>query len=306
MDALLRNWSIGKISKTKAIPSYWGKTSLIKTMNGKFFILKEKSDISITKKESNLLVHLLKAGAPVAVPIRTLKSEWYVIDEGKIFCLYPKLPGENITEHYAGNATSRAEKFGKAIGQLHTWFSKCDGIPGYSELKLLEIIQEWALPCIRKHKGVVSEEAIEAAWSGVEMDLNKHYHELPKHLIHRDPNPANMLFDKGKLTGFIDFEMVERGPRIFDLCYCGTSLLVGAYPDYKKMQTWPDLYHAIVKGYQEFISLTSIELKSLYGTLVTIELLFAAFSLESGNEGAAKCNASVLFWLKENRDRIKA
>jgi Ser/Thr protein kinase RdoA (MazF antagonist) len=125
-------------------------------------------------------------------------------------------------------------------------------------------------------------------------------------LIHRDLHPANMLFDAGRLTGFIEFEWVCGGPRIFDVCYCATSLLVSAFPDPERMQRWPDLLHSLLKGDQTICPFIPAELSALYGTLAAIELLFIAFSLETHADEAAKRNTSILKWLAANRELLSA
>jgi Ser/Thr protein kinase RdoA (MazF antagonist) len=98
--------------------------------------------------------------------------------------------------------------------------------------------------------------------------------------------------------------MAVRGPRIFDPCYCGTSILVSGYPDAIKMQRWPDLFRELIKGYQETHPLTPAEKSSLYSILVMIELQFAAFSLEIGAQKAAQCNLSLVRFLAENRHKL--
>jgi prepilin-type processing-associated H-X9-DG protein len=55
--------------------------------------------------------------------------------------------------------------------------------------------------------------------------------ELPIQLIHRDAHPANMLFLDGRISGWLDFELIVRGPRLFDLCYCATSILMNGMDD---------------------------------------------------------------------------
>ena len=304
MDELLKNWNIGKVSSIEPISSYWGKTARVKTVDGHCFILKEKSDSVQTEQESSLLAGLSKAGAPVAVPVRTVDSKGYASNEGRIFCLYPKLSGEIITDHYTGNAITRAKAFGKAIGFLHTCFLTCDGLSGYHDLKLMEQIREWSIPCIREGRASIDAESLETIWNDVESEFGPLYEQLPQQLIHRDPHPGNMLFDNGLLTGFVDFEMVVRGPRIFDVCYCGTSLLVSGFPDKEKMHIWPVLFRSLVKGYQDVCPLIPAETMALYGMLAAIELIFAAFSLETWAEGSARCNASILQWLSANRERI--
>jgi Ser/Thr protein kinase RdoA (MazF antagonist) len=301
MEALLRNWNIGSINTIEPIVSYWGKTSLVKTVDEHYFILKEKADSSQAEQESHLLAQLSKVGAPVAVPIRTINGTCYASSAGKIFCLYPRLPGAIIAHHYADDAAGRAQRFGQAIAFLHTCLRKCNPRSGFPEMKLVEQIHEWALPCIRRNSAIVEGDTIERIWGEVAPQMASLYPELPQQLIHRDLNPANMLFQAGELTGFVDFDMVVHGPRLFDLCYCASSILVSGFQDPTKVAQWPRLLGSLVRGYQEVVRLVPSEQQALYGTLAAIQLLFMAFSLETHAEGAARCNASVLKWLSVNR-----
>ncbi len=301
MRQQLRNWDIGQISTIEPIASYWGKTSLVKTDDKRCFIFKEKLDLSHVKCENDLLWKLVKAGAPVAEPIRTLAGSSYALEEGKVFCLYPVLPGEVVVDHFGERAERRARAFGRSIAFLHTCFLKCDNLSGFREMSLINQIQEWAIPCIRENKAVVDTSMIERIWDGVQQEINPLYDELPKHLIHRDPNPTNMLFDGEILTGFIDFDMVVHGPRVFDICYCASSILVGGFKDPAKVEMWPGLFHALIRGYQEMCPLIVSERLALYDLMAIIQLLFMAFSLESHSEGRARFNAGVLKWLAENR-----
>lgn len=61
--------------------------------------------------------------------------------------------------------------------------------------------------------------------------MDKLYPLLPKQLIHRDPNPSNIIVDYGEITGFLDFELTERNVRIFDPCYAATAILSETYED---------------------------------------------------------------------------
>lgn len=304
MSEILENWKIGAEYEVELIPSYWGNTLLVTTADARCFILKKKADLLRAEQECILLSRLSQAGTPVSVPIRTVDASWHVSRQAEIFCLYPRLPGQIVKEHYAGNAAERAGAMGRAIALLHRCLLTCSDLDGYHDLGLMEQIREWAIPRIRGHRTIVDADLVEQVWGAVEQEMSPHYAELPEQLIHRDPHPANMLFESGRLSGFVDFEMVTRGPRIFDVCYCGTSLLVSGFPDKDKMKAWPALFHALVEGYQEMYPLTPYELSSLYGTLAAIELLFAAFSLETRAEEAARSNISVLSWLSANRARI--
>ena len=69
---------------------------------------------------------------------------------------------------------------------------------GFREMRLIEQIQEWAIPRIQESRAMVDGDAIERIWRGVEKEMGSLSDELPKQLIHRDVNPANMLFENGQ------------------------------------------------------------------------------------------------------------
>ena len=50
------------------------------------------------------------------------------------------------------------------------------------------------------------------------------YAELPKQIIHRDPNPSNIITNADK-WGFIDFDLSECSVRIYDPCYAASAIL---------------------------------------------------------------------------------
>ncbi len=171
-------------------------------------------------------------------------------------------------------------------------------------MQLAEQVRRWALPCCKKHLPFKAVEALEEIWKWLEPDWNPLYEQLPRQLIHRDAHPGNMLFEQGRLTGFIDFDQVMVGPRLFDLCYCGTSLLVGGFLVAEKQNAWPSLFRGLVRGYQTVSPLSSVEWEAALGMLIAIELLFVAFCAEGGEREAASQNEKVAHWLAKNRAQI--
>ena len=304
MEELLEKWNINTIRELRPIPSHWGNTSLVSTTDGSSYILKKKKDLSQTEGEFNLLSNLSAAGAPVAVPIPATNGEHYVLYDDQIYCLYPELPGRVIEDHYRGNAKERARSFGKAIASLHSSFLKCEKIEGIPNMNLIGQLREWAMPCIRNHEHLIDASGVEENWKSFEAEMIQLEADLPKQMIHRDIHPANMLFEDGEVSGFIDFEIVVIGPRVFDLCYCGTSILVGGFDDPAKREMWFGLFQSLFDGYQEVSPFLPSEIKSIKGTLAAIELLFMAFSLETNAVEAAQYNARVLDWLSKNQQRI--
>lgn len=113
-----------------------------------------------------------------------------------------------------------------------------------------------------------------------------HFHslekDLPKQITHRDLHPANILFNDGKLTGIFDFEMVCIGIRIFDPCYCATSILVGGFQNPQNRCKWTGILRSVFHGYRELIDISVIEQQAIFPVLLGIQLLFMAFSLQQG------------------------
>ncbi len=305
VEEILAKWHIGPVSTVKATPVGGGRTSFVTTVDSRCFVLKAKPEQLLSEREYILSCELSQAGVPVPAPITTVDGDWYAVDnEGQAFWLYPKLSGKVVAEHYAGDAEKRAGAFGRAIGFLHEHLQACDDLSGFRDMDMIGAIQEWAIPCIHTGKTVVNAEAIESIWRDVDHEFASPYDDLPKQLIHRDAHPSNMIFDQGKLTGFLDFEMAVRGPRVFDVCYCASAILVDGFQDPEKARKWLALFRSLVNGYEAFYSLSPQERLAVYGVLVVIELLFIAFFVDTHNEDAAKNTERLLYWLSANRETL--
>ena len=140
----------GGIDTLAPTPSGGGRTWYVETEANGEFVLKA-SDLARSEREHAVLLGLYKTQVPVALPVTTADGNWYAQDrDGKVYCLYPRLPGDVVPEHYAGDAGERAQGFGRAIGLLHTCFRELGGADGYPEMELVEHIDQWAIPHIRE------------------------------------------------------------------------------------------------------------------------------------------------------------
>jgi Ser/Thr protein kinase RdoA (MazF antagonist) len=119
-------------------------------------------------------------------------------------------------------------------------------------------------------------------------------------LIHRDAHPGNMLFLDGELSGWLDFEIMVRGPRLFDLCYCSTSLLIYGFDDPVKRQAWHGLVRALVEGYDQVSPLTPVERGSIRLMQMCIEVIFISWFAHNNFPAPATRNIEALAWLYEN------
>ena len=304
MKEILDKWPIGPVATIEPTP-VGDSTFFVTTIDGDGFVLKERANLGRVQRECALLPELAKAGIPAPKPIATVEGDLYVVgSEGQAFRLYPRLPGNVVTEHYDGDAEKRAAAFGRAIGFLHERLRACDGLNGIRDMDLIGQIRGWALPCIHAGKAMVDAEAVERIWRDVEGEFVPLHDDLPKQLIHRDAHPWNMLFDEGELTGFLDFEMVVRGLPLFDVCYCASAILVDGFEDSEKAQKWPALFRSLVAGYEAFRPPSSAERLAVYGVLVATEFLFIAFWLDRCDEDNARSSARMLYWLAANREAL--
>jgi Ser/Thr protein kinase RdoA (MazF antagonist) len=127
---------------------------------------------------------------------------------------------------------------------------------------------------------------------------------LPQALIHRDLHPRNMLFQDGHLSGVLDFDLMMRGPRIFDPCYCATSMLVVRFANEADRAYWFGLLRAVFAGYCRFVPLTAEEQSGIFTMVAVIHLIFILYWLRAHRPDAALLNQGALFWLHQNRQGL--
>jgi len=115
-----------------------------------------------------------------------------------------------------------------------------------------------------------------------------------------------MLIQGGEVSGFIDFEIATRGPRIFGLAYCSTALLAAAEGIFARRQVWLASVAALVEGCGGVQELTEAE-KALLGQVqMAIQLIFAAYYTGAGMPAQMASNLEPLQWLVANRDAVSA
>jgi len=303
MRELLQAWGIGHVESISPTPSGGGKTWFVRTAAAEY-VLKER-DPDGAEMERRVLQALSRTPVPVAAPLTTVSGDLGAKGrDDAYYCLYPRLEGEIVTEHYAGDAEARAERFGRAVGLLHACFRECSDVPVPPRSELMERIVEGIIPRIREGAPSAEADVIERLWWDAEAELGPLYDALPQQIIHRDAHTANMLFVGERLTGWLDFEMVRRGLRVFDICYCAGSMLVEGLGHPDRERAWPGLFCALVRGYDAFCPLTAAERRATYGVFVAIELLFVAFFMDLGNADAARGGVRTLRWMAAHHDDL--
>jgi Ser/Thr protein kinase RdoA (MazF antagonist) len=129
------------------------------------------------------------------------------------------------------------------------------------------------------------------------------FDKLPIQIIHRDPNPSNILWKDGKVISFIDFEISERNVRLFDPCYCATGILAEASTVTNGYDLWAELLTGIIKGYDEVCILTKEEKLAIPYIIYSIQMIFIAWlDSQIGHQVLSEINRNMLTWLWNNRN----
>jgi len=171
-------------------------------------------------------------------------------------------------------------------------------------MDLLKDINTWIIEIINSKNDLLDILFVNKVIKDINMSFKSSYIKLPKQLIHRDIHPSNMIFYRNKLKGFIDFEIPTYGIRIFDPCYCSTSILTSKFKSKKARKKWIDLLSSILKGYNSKNKLKKSEINAIFYVLLLIQLLFMAYMVRIDKIKTAQFNQSILKWIYDNKNTI--
>ena len=261
---------------------------------GEKLVLKYTANLGKLKKHIEVAKALDGIGLLSAVPVRTTDGEEFVRDGELWFYLVRRLPGEQMVAHRFGDGDGRF--VGEIIGQLHLALSKIDDC--VTEADLLATVRDWALP---KAKAALN---LSDAFCRKYIDsFQVIYPVLPRQIIHRDPNPGNIICGEDQ-WGFIDFELAERNARIYDPCYAATAVLSETFGDHNDQ--WLDTYRDIICGYDSVTCLTETERQAIpYIILANQFVCVAWFSEQEKYRDVFETNRKMTLWLVDRFEDLQ-
>jgi Ser/Thr protein kinase RdoA (MazF antagonist) len=262
------------------------------------YVLKRSTSTEELDKSIALSQMLLNRNIPVAKYNETLDGAPYWTGEGEYFCLMDKMPGEHI-DPCMGDVQKTGELLGEITAKLHHALKEIEGkVPCYDS-DYLEELNGWIIGEFKEKNIKVRQKILEACQT-----FAPHYAALPRQLIHRDMHLGNLLFKDGKFVGYLDFDISQRNVRIFDICYLGTSMLVGNYEQEDRFKIWQDIFDGVLKGYERISPLSREEMRAIPLVCVSIELIFSAFFLKVNLPDLAHSCITMTNWLYDNQDRL--
>ena len=301
---VLENWDIDKdlpisdifiMDGAKVSGNVWkvGKDYILKTGDREKLL----KNLSVSKA-------LQRQGFTSSLPVLTKTGNEY-LDGSEIFILTQGLKGNPLakSDRFGDECGKFGEKYGKSIAQLHKALKTIQEDMSLDEMNLYNNVTEWALPSVKKQNMQWGMGIDESFFDDYIKNFGKLYDRLPKQLIHRDPNPSNILFEDGEVSGFIDFDLSEVNVRLWDVCYCATGILSeGINEAYEK---WLDILAGILHGYNLEGKLTQEEKQAVFYVICSIQMIcIAYFGSHDKFKELANTNRKMLRYIIQKKKSI--
>jgi len=294
---LLKHWNLQSETVTDIFYEGTGNRNENAYYVGKNYVIKFSANLGKLKNNMDIAKKLAEGGLIAATPIPTTIGEEYIADGELYFCVTKRIQGKQIQPGamYEGDYKEKARYIGEIIGQLDKALEKTDVL--VNDTDTYESVVNWAIPQL-EGKMELPKELLD----NYKNDFGKAYQSIPRQIIHRDPNPGNIILAEGE-WGFIDFELSERNVRIFDPCYAATAILSESFAegDGQKLKKWIDIYRNIIYGYDAVVSLTDEEKEAVPYVVLSNQLLATAwFSDKEKFRELYETNKKMTQWIAKH------
>jgi Ser/Thr protein kinase RdoA (MazF antagonist) len=127
--------------------------------------------------------------------------------------------------------------------------------------------------------------------------------DLPEQPLHGDCHLGNILLYNNKVSGFIDFDVACRGPRMYDLAFLATHLVKFATMDERVIACWLRNLNRMIAGYNSVNSFSEREIAAVWHLMIAAQLRFV-HSSRFGNAEAVKIQLKPFYWFIDKKKEI--
>lgn len=221
-----------------------------------------------------ILEQLADLGVTATVPVPTLTGALHAMHGNDVIFIYSELPGVALHDYLSPDAVTILGRVGGAAATLHQALAKID---------ITEAIAR-GLHVRNRRRGTEG---------------------LPLQIIHRDFHAGNVLFEADQVSGYIDFDHLELGPRWVDPCYASLSALARLW-EHDQVDQWLAQLEAIVSGYHRVSPVTPAEVEATVELMIGIEEDFLAWFLPDQDEVNTLLTVKMIAHVDRHRDEIAA
>ena len=297
---VLVNWDLQNEKVADIVFPETGEISDTAKYVGEDLVIKYTGNLGNTKKAIEISKALESVGLSSPAIVPTKDGREYVENGELYFMLTKRVEGERImaSKLYLNDYETKARFIGEIVGQLDLALSKIDVIADDAELE--KAVSEWAVPNLKGRLNIEEDSMDEIAQRFAVL-----YKDLPRQVVHRDPNPSNIILVKDK-WGFIDFELSERNARIFDPCYATTAILSETFEDNEEMLLkWTSVMKEIMYGYDSVVKMTESEKEAIPYMILANQFISTAFFADKDKyEELYKTNKKMTEWIARNFDKM--
>ncbi len=294
---VLKNWGLENERLTDVVYAETGNISESVCYVGENYIIKFSPNLGNIENHITLSQAIESVGLSTATPIKTVEGKFVVASEELYFYVTKRLEGKQLkaSTMYFDDYMPKARFIGEIVGQLSVALSKVDAIT--NQANIFKSAREWAIPSL-EGKMDFPKSFVER----YEKEFGNIYESLPQQIIHRDPNPGNIILC-GDKWGVLDFDLSERNLRIFDPCYAATAILSESYEtdNTDKLNQWIMIYKNILYGYDEVVKLSDSEWKAIPYVVITNQLISTAwFSEQEKYRELYETNKKMTEWMLQH------
>ena len=287
---IIKKWNIEVCKAVQIYDTAW--------QIGDKYILKIYNDVNMLERNIKILSILGDMNIPIGRLIFTSENTTFAKDDQYYYIFSEKLNGSHIVS--LQQIQDIGVEMGRIIAKLHMAFKECENLEEFWNNSLLEEMQGWIRNTFYENDWKYIEEK---KFEETVEQLALLYDNLPIQLIHRDVHLGNFLFDEGKFSGYIDFDLSQRNIRIFDLCYFLLGLLSEEEEIDITNEEWFEIVRDVFDGYNQKTPLLADELKAIPYVMKSIELLFAAWFLGQNDMKRVGDAIKVFRFVDENMQK---
>ena len=303
--SFLQHWPLNSSVKISDVPIMNGeKISEKRWKIGKDYYLTVSPNPTKELKSIAVAKALLSQGFQAPVPILTKDGQEF-LENDYFIVLKQRVQGTTFSNSDFYKNQELATNVGYALAKLHQAFLSLENQILCDPSDLFSLVSQWALPNVKKQVTQWSLAIPEAFFDDYLTIFETLEKGLPRQIIHRDPNPENILFIDNSVSGFIDFELVEKNIRLFDPCYSATAILSGTKKeDYEQ---WFQILENILLSYDKENALSTEEKQAIFYVICSIQMICVAYFAENDQPNfkkLAQVNRQMLEFIVQNKERI--
>ena len=241
---VLSAWQLADLPLQSVVYEWSGMIADNAVFAGDDLILKAYQDADRCRRVVALARALSGTGLPAALPVPLPDGRDSLTHGTYEIILCRRMDGSRLDPAaLLADPANSGRRIGAALRRLHTALDRLPSLPPLRDVRLDDHIRSWAIPRAQAH---LPQGFLQSFLPRLDALA-----DLPRGVIHRDPNPGNLIDMPDGRIGLIDFDLSEINTRLFDLCYASTGVLMEVLerPDVPWETAWPLFLKGLLDGY---------------------------------------------------------